>query len=63
MSEIIANKMTFNSPICNKCKNHVLGLKCKAFAEIPDEILSGENNHSKPLNNQNNNIIFDPIEK
>jgi hypothetical protein len=34
-------------------------LKCAAFPDgIPEVILLGKNNHSKPLKNQKNNIIF-----
>jgi len=50
--------------ICFKCKNfnEILG-GCKAFPiNIPDEIVSGENDHSKPLSNQLNNIVFEPLE-
>lgn len=32
---------------------------CIAFPDgIPDEILTGENDHSKPLPDQNNKIVF-----
>lgn len=50
-----------NVPICNMCKNHFNGLKCKAFEIIPDEIIFGDNDHTKPLPNQKNDIIFEPI--
>ena len=46
-------------PICNDCKNHLKGLKCKAFNEIPEIILFGKNDHSKPLKNQKNKVIFE----
>ena len=49
--------------ICFKCKNfnEIIG-GCKAFSDdIPNEILSGENDHSKPLPDQNNDIVFEPI--
>ncbi len=56
-------------PICINCKNfnELLFLnfehKCKAFEkiEIPEEIWSGENNHTKPLPDQDNDIVFEPI--
>ena len=60
MSEIIAKRNTFHSPICNGCENHIKGLKCKAFEVIPDSILTGDNDHSKPLPDQGNNIVFEP---
>ena len=50
-------------PICNKCKHHIYGLKCEAFDVIPDAIISGKNNHSKPLPDQDNDIIFEPVNK
>jgi len=45
---------TMNAP-CWTCKhyfraNHVGNLyRCKAFKKIPDNILSGKNNHRKPV--------------
>jgi hypothetical protein len=48
-------------PVCNNCKNYIKGLECKAFARIPDEILFNANNHNKPLKDQANDIIFEPI--
>ena len=53
-----------NIPICFRCKNYngESSYKCKAFPKgIPDEILLGENDHSKPLKNQKNDIIFEKI--
>jgi hypothetical protein len=39
-------------------------LFCAAFPDgIPDEILSGENKHTAPLPEQNNNVIYQPIEE
>ena len=56
--------MTGESPICIKCKHFNYkdfnGLTCLAFPEgIPDEILLNGNNHSKPLPEQDNDIIFE----
>lgn len=51
-------------PICMFCKNFIPTyneMKCKAFKEIPNEILSGDNDHSKPLPNQDNDIVFESI--
>tara|TARA_R110000744_G_scaffold225431_1_gene343812 strand:+ start:731 stop:919 length:189 start_codon:yes stop_codon:yes gene_type:complete len=50
-----------NFPICNKCKHQLKNLKCKAFNKIPNEILLGENNHTKPLPTQKNNIVFEAL--
>jgi len=59
MSSIRDNKDTFFQPVCNSCRHHETGIRCKAFKEIPDEILLGENNHSKPLKDQGNDIVFE----
>lgn len=50
--------------ICFKCKHfNEFGSGCKAFpSDIPKEILSGENEHSEPLKEQDNDIAFEPIE-
>jgi len=50
--------------ICINCK-HFDNAKfnCKAFKDIPYEILSGENDHSEPLEDQKNDIVFEPLEK
>ena len=47
--------------VCFECK-HFRMFKggCDAFPDgIPDEITSGKNEHSKPLPNQGNNIVFE----
>lgn len=46
--------------ICFKCK-HFNEFKsgCAAFDEIPETIISGLNDHSKPLTGQKNNIVFE----
>lgn len=49
--------------VCFKCKhfNRAEG-GCTAFPDgIPDEITSGDNKHSRPLPEQKNNIVFEPI--
>jgi len=50
-------------PICNTCVHHVEGLTCKAFDVIPDSILFGDNNHSKPLKNQKNKLVYEKKNK
>lgn len=54
--------MIILEPICFKCKHFDIAKStCKAFpVEIPDEILSGENDHSEPLPEQGNDIVFEP---
>ncbi len=58
--------MTIIEPKCLKCKHYNRlkneTLNCKAFEDIPEEILNGENDHTKPLSNQKNEIVFEPIE-
>lgn len=48
--------------ICFNCKNFDPIEGCKAFEDIPEEILDGSNDHKKPLKGQKNNIVFEPIE-
>lgn len=51
--------------VCFKCKHFdsITG-SCKAFPkDIPYEITSGMNDHSKPLKGQKNDIVFEPLEK
>jgi hypothetical protein len=56
--------MIILEPICFKCKHFDIETsKCPAFkGDIPDEILSGENDHSIPLFEQKNKIVFEPKE-
>jgi len=52
-------------PICFYCKHKNKGqLKCSAFGNklIPDEILFEKNDHTKPLPEQKNKFIFEPVE-
>lgn len=46
-------------PKYNNCVHHIDGLTCKAFDVITDSILFGENNHSKPLKIQQNNLVYE----
>lgn len=50
--------------ICINCK-HFLELEggCKAFPNDIPQIIIETNKHDKPLAEQNNNIIFEPIGK
>jgi hypothetical protein len=51
--------------VCFKCK-HFRRFEggCDAFPDdIPEEITSGQNKHLKPLEFQENDIVFEPIEK
>jgi hypothetical protein len=56
--------MTSEKPICFNCKHiefNLIKLKCKAFSNgIPEIILKNLNDHSKPLLEQENNIVFEP---
>lgn len=55
--------MIIEQPICFHCKHFDIETStCKAFPnEIPEEILVGLNDHSKPLPKQDNDIVFAPI--
>jgi hypothetical protein len=56
--------MTPKDLICFKCK-HFREIEggCDAFPEgIPPEIIEA-NEHDKPIKDQDNNIVFEPVEK
>lgn len=49
--------------ICNRCANYLGDLTCQAFPNgIPKEIIFDKNDHSEPLPEQDNDIVFEPIE-
>lgn len=54
--------MLISEPICVKCKHFEQEtFTCTAFPEeIPEEIIQGDNDHSKPLPEQGNKIVFEP---
>ena len=56
--------MIYKDPICSSCKwevNDKPGAYCKAFPDgIPDEILLGDNDHSEPLPEQKNDLVYAP---
>lgn len=56
--------MMFGPNRCLKCKHKIMDTafwpECEAFPDgIPNIILSGKNDHSKPLPGQKNNIVFE----
>ena len=54
-------KAIIDNDVCLRCK-HFWGFKsCSAFPDgIPDEIMHGDNMHTKPLEGQENDIVFEP---
>ena len=48
---------------CLKCKNYLSDLKCMAFDKIPETILLDENDHSEPLPDQGNEIVYESIDE
>lgn len=48
---------------CLYCIHYEFDNKCKAFKiNIPLEIVEGKNDHTEPLPDQENDIVFEPIE-
>ena len=64
MSDIIGNNEPLVRIACNYCKHlnrdEITKATCSAFENIPYEILIGDNDHTKPLQGQGNNIVFEP---
>jgi hypothetical protein len=49
---------------CYSCKFFYGHSACKAFIDgIPEEILTGEIEHSKPIKGQGNSIVYEPKPK
>jgi len=53
-------------PPCLICKNYNENdfdkFSCKAFQNgIPDEIIMNESDHTEPLPEQDNDIVFEPL--
>jgi len=48
---------------CLECKHYEADMKCTAFNLIPNEIWEGLNEHKKPLKRQENDVVFEPIQK
>lgn len=53
------DKTIIDSDTCISCVFYFGVDTCMAFMDkIPDEILHGNNPHTKPLENQDNDIVF-----
>ncbi len=67
MSDIIGKNEPLVKIACNYCLHYhranMAGFSCDAFKAIPREILTGKNDHSKPLPEQNNKIVYEPKKK
>lgn len=48
---------------CINCKHFIEQTRCKAFEEIPAEIITGKVKHSEPLTDQKNSIVYEPLEE
>jgi len=60
--------MMTEQAICFNCKNKIhlydIPPTCKAFPNgIPESIYYDGEDHSKPLPDQNNDIVFEPIKE
>ncbi|MCX6236374.1 MAG: cytoplasmic protein [Bacteroidia bacterium] len=67
MSDVIGHNEPLVKIACNSCDHYNFEdfehFSCAAFNDIPKEILSGKNMHTKPLPNQGNDIVYKPIKK
>ena len=62
MSDIVGHNEPLQRVICNECKHYRRSKPgtCAAFPNrIPSEIIRGDNDHSKPLPGQGNDIVFE----
>lgn len=56
-------KEIIDSDRCVSCLYHSGGTACLAFPNgIPDEIIQGENQHTEPLPNQGNNLVYEEFD-
>jgi len=64
MSDIIGKNEPLTKIACNTCNHyHFDDMEhdsCDAFEKVPKEINTGKNDHSKPLEGQKNNIVYEP---
>lgn len=58
--KFVPEENTFSFPVCNNCKHHISGFRCLAFDKIPEDILSGDNNHSQIIDGQEGEFVFEP---
>ena len=55
--------MTMRTVYCVICKNRIRENLCGAFPDgIPKVFLFGKKKHTKPLPNQGNDVVFEPVE-
>jgi len=58
-------KIPLYSDICTGCK-HLINARrreCEAFKEIPMKVWMGEDPHTSPLPEQENDIVYQPKER
>lgn len=62
MSDIIGRNEKRKEIACSTCihfhRDNDIGFSCNAFVNIPDEIILGNNKHLKPLESQDNEIVY-----
>lgn len=65
MSDIVGQNEPLVIVSCNNCKHYDFEnmdhFACKAFSNIPKEILTGKNKHLSPLDGQVNDIVFEVL--
>lgn len=61
MSAIFEDNVPFIRIRCLDCKHYIGDFQCKAFNNIPDEVIFGENNHSKIIAGQKGDYIFEIV--
>lgn len=58
--KFIGDENSVTAPICNDCKHHLGGAECRAFKNIPRDILSG-GKHNRIIPGQKGKFIFEKV--
>jgi hypothetical protein len=65
MGDIIGNNEPLFKITCNSCKHYLFNIEgpdCKAFDDIPKEILLGEVTHDHIIDGQKGSYVYEPLE-
>jgi len=61
MSEIIADGSQYHEVQCATCKHRLSAFSCKAYDDIPGEILSGAATHNEVATDQKGEYVYTKV--